>query len=77
LLGDQNKGPVEEAEQGRLPFATSHALTAPFIVLPDYGTRSSSVVLCDRSGHWSLTERRFDNAGKQQGETALAFNAQE
>jgi uncharacterized protein with NRDE domain len=71
LLADQKKGPTEEAEKGRLPFATSHALTAPFIVLPDYGTRSSSVVLLDRAGRWTLTERRFDATGRQHGETTL------
>ncbi|MGB5166039.1 MAG: NRDE family protein [Woeseiaceae bacterium] len=77
LLDDRDRGPADEVEKGRLPFTTAHALSAPFIVLEDYGTRSSSVVLCDQSGHWSLTERRFDAAGKRQGETTLAFDAQE
>jgi uncharacterized protein with NRDE domain len=71
LLGDRNKAPADTVEKGRLPFATAHALSAPFIVLPDYGTRSSSVVLLDSAGRWTLTERLFDATGRQQGETTL------
>jgi uncharacterized protein with NRDE domain len=72
LLGDRDKGPADGVEKGRLPFPTAHALSAPFIVLPDYGTRSSSVVLLDRAGRWTLTERLFDATGRQQGETTLS-----
>lgn len=77
LLGDRDKGPVSEVEQGRLPFAMAHAITAPFIVLPDYGTRCSTVVITDREGHWRFVERRFDASGHVTGESEFSFRAAE
>jgi len=73
LLNDRHKAPVDEVETGGLPFATAHSISAPFIVLPDYGTRSSSVAFCDRQGNWRLQERRFDASGKSCGDTAFRF----
>ncbi len=77
LLADREKGPIIDVESGRLPFATAHAITAPFIVLPDYGTRCSTVVLGNRDGHWQLCERRFDAAGKLTGESRFSFDSVE
>ena len=76
LLDDRAKGPAREVQSGRLPFARAHALTAPFVVLPDYGTRCSSTVLADRDGAWRLLERRFDAQGKKRGESQLSFDTQ-
>lgn len=73
ILNDRSKAPVSEVEADRLPFATAHAISAPFIVLPEYGTRSSSVVLCDNAGKWRLQERRFDPNGDLVGDTSLTF----
>jgi uncharacterized protein with NRDE domain len=75
ILADRSKAPVGEVEADRLPFTVAHAISAPFIVLPDYGTRSSSVVLCDSAGNWRLQERRFDPGGKTIGDTRLRFDA--
>jgi uncharacterized protein with NRDE domain len=52
-------------------------MTAPFIVMPEYGTRSSSTVLMDSSGSWRMLERRFDAAGDAQGDANLSFRSQE
>ena len=75
LLADRKKGPVDQAQSDRLPFATAHAITAPFIVLPEYGTRCSSVVLADAAGRWSLLERRFSAGGEKSGESRYSFSA--
>jgi uncharacterized protein with NRDE domain len=48
---------------------------AAFIVGPEYGTRSSTVVLIDTERNVSLTERSFDASGRQIGETAHVFKA--
>ncbi|MCH7820810.1 MAG: NRDE family protein [Proteobacteria bacterium] len=69
LLADRDKGPIDEVKSNGLPFSTAHALTAPFIVLPDFGTRCSTVICADRSGNWSFLERRFDAAGIRTGES--------
>lgn len=74
LLGDRTKGPVDEVKSDRIPFATAHAITAPFIVLPEYGTRCSTVVLADNNGKWSLLERRFAADGSKTGESRYSFN---
>jgi uncharacterized protein with NRDE domain len=75
VLADQQKGPVDEVDSSRLPFATAHAITAPFIVLPEYGTRCSTVVLADQHGKWSLTERRFAADGSKSGESRYSFHS--
>lgn len=74
LLDDRSKGSIDEVRSDRLPFATAHAITAPFIVLPDYGTRCSTVVLADRDGRWSFLERRFDSTGNKTGESQYSFD---
>lgn len=74
VLGDKQKGPVDEVKSARLPFATAHAITAPFIVLPEYGTRCSTVVLADQNGKWSLLERRFAADGSKTGESRFSFS---
>lgn len=74
LLADRNKGPSSEVKSNRLPFATAHAITAPFIVMPDYGTRCSTVVMADQQGRWSLLERRFSPSGDKTGESRFSFD---
>jgi uncharacterized protein with NRDE domain len=66
LMNDRNKG----------DFTRAHAITAPFIVMPDYGTRCTTVVLADRNGNWHLTERRFSATGDTSGESRFTFSAQ-
>jgi uncharacterized protein with NRDE domain len=73
LLDDRDKAPTNEVDRGNLSFATAHAISAPFIVLPDYGTRSSSVVLKDATGAWHFRERRFDAGGKAGGDSAVTI----
>ncbi len=73
ILDDRRTGPVDEVESDRLPFAKAHALTAPFITLPDYGTRCSTIVLQRESGETEFLERRFDAKGKASGESRFSF----
>jgi uncharacterized protein with NRDE domain len=73
LMDDRQRGPADEVEHGRLDFETAHAITAPFIVLPEYGTRCTTVVLVDNDGRWRFFERRFDNQGRRTGESDFSF----
>jgi len=73
LLDDRNKGPVEEVVSRGLGFARAHSITAPFIVMPEYGTRCSTVVLADNSGKWRMHERRFDPEGMSIGDSRITF----
>lgn len=73
LLNDRNKASVSEVEAGRLSFTKAHAMTAPFIVQPDYGTRCSSVMLRDNTGRVRFTELRFGADGLERGRSDFAF----
>ena len=67
LLGDRKKASVAEVEPGHLGFEKAHAMTAPFIVRADYGTRCSSVLLRNRENRFQFTEVRFAADGSSRG----------
>jgi uncharacterized protein with NRDE domain len=48
-------------------------LSSPFIVSPEYGTRSSTVLLIARDGSARFIERSFDAGGRASGEVAFDF----
>ena len=73
LLDDRDKAPSSEIESDWLPFDKAHAISAPFIVLPDYGTRSSSIVLQQSDGGWRMHERRFNPDGSSSGDSVFSF----
>lgn len=73
LMHDRHRAPAVEVETGRLEFSRAHAITAPFIVMPDYGTRCTTIVLLDRDGRWQVTERRFDRDGTASGDSTFSF----
>lgn len=73
LLDDRQRAPAAEIDDPAFEFATAHALSAPFIVLPDYGTRCSTVVTIDNRGKVSFAERRFDAGGARTGESQFSF----
>lgn len=76
LLNDRERAPAAEVQTDGLDFALAHAVTAPFVVQPDYGTRSSTVVLVDHEGHVDVTERRFVSDGSRRGETHKTFQSE-
>jgi uncharacterized protein with NRDE domain len=70
LLGDRT--PAQEnalTSEGGLPRDWQRALSAPFVLHPQYGTRCSSVLLLEGDGRLYLAERRFDARGEPAGET--------
>ena len=58
MLDDRQRAPAAEIDDPTFEFATAHALSAPFIVLPDYGTRCSTVVTIDDRGLIYLIDRQ-------------------
>jgi uncharacterized protein with NRDE domain len=74
LLADRT--PAQErvpADTGGLPPDMARALSAPFVLHPQYGTRCSTVVLLQPDGQLLVTERRFDSAGAPAGESEFAL----
>lgn len=59
LLADDTPAPDSAVQQTGLPFAVEKALSAPFIRLPGYGTRVSSVVRFRAQGEIEFYERTF------------------
>jgi uncharacterized protein with NRDE domain len=75
MLGDREKASAAEVHTNGLSFSMAHALSAPFIVHPEYGTRCSTVVTIDGAGKVRFLERRFDPDGRQSGESAYTFRS--
>ena len=73
LLDDRTKARVCEVEAGGLPFDKAHALTAPFVVMQEYGTRSSSVLIRDCNDALCFSEKRFDASGRSLGQSDFRF----
>lgn len=73
LMSDRTMVPVADVEPGPLPFKFTRALTAPFIVSTEYGTRCSTVYLRSKTDDVTLNERRFDSQGKVSGESRFIF----
>lgn len=73
MLDDREKAAVAEVESGHLSFDKAHAMTAPFIVQADYGTRCSSILLRDTAGRVRFTEMRFDAGGNITGRSDFSF----
>jgi uncharacterized protein with NRDE domain len=70
LLADRTPAPgPSQAQTGGLPREWAQALSAPFVLHPEYGTRCSTVLLLEGDGRLQLVERRFDPAGRLSGET--------
>ena len=74
MLDDRNKAAAHEVEANGLSFETAHSLTAPFIVMPDYGTRCSTILTINDSGNAQFMERRFDPTGRSIGESRFVFD---
>jgi len=74
VLADREPASVDEVDAGELPFELARALSAPFIVSPKYGTRCSTVLSWQEPGTIRFTERRFDAAAQQTGESVFSFN---
>jgi len=75
MLDDRNKAASEKVQTNGLSFSLAHALTAPFIVLPEYGTRCSTVLTVSDTGSARFAERRFDALGRTTGESSYTFES--
>ncbi len=76
LVADREPAEPDEIPRTGLPFAHERALSAPFIVSPEYGTRCSTAVVCRADGHVEVAERRFDASGEVSGESRFVFLAE-
>ncbi|MGE0115747.1 MAG: NRDE family protein [Steroidobacteraceae bacterium] len=75
MLADRTRTPDADLPDTGLPLEWERAVSAPFIVNERYGTRSSTVLLVERTGRTVLHERRFDQEGVQTGASRFEFKS--
>jgi len=73
LLADREPEEEVGTPARDLPPAEARAVSAPFIVTPEFGTRCSTVLLLGGNGEMQLHERRFDAEGRATGESSMGF----
>jgi uncharacterized protein with NRDE domain len=76
LLDDREPATDGPLQQGLSP-DWERTLSAPFVIHPTYGTRSSTVLLLEPAGRMLMAERRFDPTGAPSGQTEFHLNAGE
>lgn len=71
-----DRSPADDADLPAtgLPLDRERLLSSPFIVSPEYGTRSSSVMALHDNGAGELEERRFAPDGAVSGVSQLTFS---
>jgi uncharacterized protein with NRDE domain len=77
MLADRERASPEELPFSGLTPEWELALSSPFVVHSEYGTRCSTVLLLQHSGDLTITEHRFDSAGRSSGESEYRLNAAE
>ncbi|MGQ0834244.1 MAG: NRDE family protein [Gammaproteobacteria bacterium] len=78
ILADRERlGPDEELPSTGLSPEWERALSSPFVVHGQYGTRCSTVVLLEHSGALRIAEHRFDATGQASGQSEYTLNAAE
>jgi uncharacterized protein with NRDE domain len=73
ILADETRPPDAELPSTGLDLERERLVSPIFIRSEVYGTRCSTVVRIDASGHGEILERRYGPGGVQQGETRLKF----
>jgi uncharacterized protein with NRDE domain len=75
LLSDRRQAEDDQLPQTGIDLELERLLSPSFIVSPDYGTRSSTVVLLKEDGTLRFIERTFDPQGVKSGEVDFTHSA--
>ena len=73
ILGDRRLADPDDLTSGDLLLEDTHALSSPFVLAGEFGTRSSTVLLKRKDGSVLFTEQRFDAAGTATGRSEFSF----
>lgn len=73
LLLDDRLAEDEELPRTGVSIEWERLLSAAFVRSPDYGTRSSTVILRDMQGRFSFEERVFERGATESGRRAYEF----
>jgi uncharacterized protein with NRDE domain len=75
MLAERTPAPDHALPDTGVGFARERVLSPAFIVSPEYGTRSSTVLLIDYHGEVNFIERSFGESGTQIGSSAVTFTS--
>lgn len=75
MLADRETAPPAEVPPGELSPDWARKLSAPFVLDPGYGTRCSTVLTIANDGALRMSERSFDSAGVESGQSEYSLNA--
>lgn len=75
LLLDRHRPEDDALPDSGLDLKQERLLSSAFIVSPNYGTRSSTVVMQRDDGTWRFVERSYDPKGLPVGEEEFTFKA--
>lgn len=76
LLSDREPAPDDLLPNTGVGLERERILSSIFIVSPNYGTRSSTVILVDREGEVLFRERTFNGSREPLGEVAFSFKVE-
>ncbi len=74
ILGDRQLAEPEELSDSGLPLEDTHALSSPFVLAGEFGTRCSTVLVKGGDGSVQFTEERFDAGGERTGRSEFRFD---
>ena len=74
LLADRAVAPKPEIDPDGLSYELALAISAPFIVSPEYGTRSTTVLTWSHDNEIRIRESRFDATGDSIGDSSFEFD---
>jgi uncharacterized protein with NRDE domain len=77
VLADRERAAAETLTYTGLTREWELALSSPFVLHGEYGTRCSTVVLLEHSGALTIAEHRFDSGGNDAGQSEYMLNAHE
>lgn len=73
LMQDQTKTNKKHLPNTGIPTDWEQLLSSIFIISPDYGTRSTTLLLKNNVGHCQIVERSYDHNGKINGQVELTL----
>lgn len=77
IMQDESQPTDDQLPETGVSLEWERRLSSIYIRHPEYGTRSTSVILRSRQGHCQFVEVRYDGKGRQLGRQVFQFDKEE
>lgn len=74
LMTNQQQATTEKLPQTGIPQSWEQLLSSIFIVSPDYGTRSTTIITLDSKNNVTVYEKNYDNTGRSVSASNFTFS---